>query len=80
MIDERSCKKRMTFIIDGIDHLADFESVVGLLGSWLSLQLPPTIKVLLTLRNGHQLERLRGQLPEKAFYQVMQFQITRVPL
>uniref|UniRef100_A0A0P5L1U9 Leucine-rich repeat and WD repeat-containing n=1 Tax=Daphnia magna TaxID=35525 RepID=A0A0P5L1U9_9CRUS len=70
MIDERSCKKRMTFIIDGIDHLADFESVVGLLGSWLSLQLPPTIKVLLTLRNGHQLERLRGQLPEKAFYQL----------
>ena len=69
--DDRSLKKRITFIIDGVDHLDDFDTVLDLLSFWSSLQLPHTIKVLMTMRNGHQLERLRAQLPESAFYQVV---------
>lgn len=75
--DDLSLKKRLTFIIDGIDHLKDFDDIVELLGSWLAVEFPPTMKVLLTLRNGHHLERLRSQLPESAFYQVQYFLLKR---
>ena len=75
--DDRCLKKRFTFIIDGIDHLDDFESVIDLLAAWLSLQLPVNIKVLMTLRNGQHLERLNGLLPENAFYQVYRWEDDR---
>lgn len=66
-----SSKQRITFIIDGIDHLDEFDSSsTELLSSWLPAQLPPNVKVVLTLRNGEHLEQLRGHLPESSFHQV----------
>ncbi len=66
-----SSKQRITFILDGIDHLDEFDSSsTELLSSWLPAQLPPNVKLVLTLRNGEHLEQLRNHLPESSFHQV----------
>ena len=68
-------RRRITFIMDGIDHLDDYSDCCDLLVSWLPSQLPLNIKVILTLRNSDQLDLLRSRLPESAFHQVHHFSI-----
>ena len=70
LASDRPVRRRITFIMDGIDHLDDYGDFCDLLVSWLPAQLPVNVKVLLTLRNSDQLDLLRSRLPESAFHQV----------
>ena len=62
-------------MVDGIDHLDDLDNCAQTLCGWLPAQLPPNVKLILTLRDGKYLQQLHAQLDgnaihQNAFYQV----------
>lgn len=65
--------RRMTFIIDGLDQLDDFDA--DAVNDWLPDQLPINVKVIISMRSGDQVDRLRAKWPDSAFFQV-QYDLT----
>lgn len=67
-----STKRCITFILDGLDHLEDFDGdAAELLSAWLPAQLPANIKVVLSVRSGEWLDSMRKKLPDSVFYLVL---------
>lgn len=60
--------RRVAFILDGVDQLDDFDA--DLLAHWLPGQLPFGVKLVVSLRSGDPVDKLRPKLPDSAFFQV----------